>query len=250
MRRIGQARRTVAAVVSPFLVEGALTVGRGLGWTHRHLTRLAAASDGPAWFPPAARTMAAGVARLMSAGRWLSRRRAVSAWMLRHRAAAFSTLQGRGSARAGQRLVALAAAPTAKPSRPIRILNPFSPAGTLGALMGASHIDELAELFDQFVGQYEPESVNELTGHLEAFAPLFEAFAGSFARLAERLQDDYEVEPTVIDTLQQLGSANAGMTDLCLDVLSTWRTQQEGDLARHENPRANESEFWNYKDDE
>jgi hypothetical protein len=110
---------------------------------------------------------------------------------------------------------------------------------------GSILTDRVNDAFDLVAGQYEPQSVEELTAHLAEFAPLFERFADSLRVFGERLQDTYGVKPAVVAMVLQFGSANAGMTDICTAVVDTWRTEQAEDIERHDSPRPGEDGFWN-----
>ncbi|MFF3730961.1 hypothetical protein ACFYXM_11715 [Streptomyces sp. NPDC002476] len=239
-----QSLRASNAIVSPILAKGAMAVGKRLGWAHRHMLRIANSSSGPNFMPRLARGMAWGLAKALRTGQWVMRRKKVSAWLLRHYAAT-GLASPAGVAASAARKVSLKKAVKVNPGAPVPIHVPSSPTTTGAKIVGATPIEAVSEAFDFVTGQYEPESVEGLTQHLDDFAPMFENFAESLMRMAERLQDEYGVKPGVIDMLLEFGSACAGMTDMVQSVIESWRIEQAEDIERHENPRPGEAEFWN-----
>ncbi|WP_435058475.1 hypothetical protein [Streptomyces sp. bgisy060] len=239
-----RAMRAGNAFVSPLLAKGVMAFGKRLGWAHRNMLRIANSSSGPNFMPRIARGMAWGLAKALRSGQWVMRRRKVSAWLLRHYAAT-GLASPAGVAASVARKVSLKKAVKVKPGAPVPIHVPSSPTTTGARTVGATPIEAVSEAFDFVTGQYEPESVESLTQHLDDFAPMFENFAESLMRMAERLQDQYGVKPGVVDMLLEFGSACAGMTDMVQSVIEAWRIEQAEDIERHENPRPGEAEFWN-----
>lgn len=239
-----RAMRAGNAFVSPLIAKGVMGLGKRLGWAHRHMLRIANSSSGPNFMPRIARGMAWGLAKALRSGQWVMRRRKVSAWLLRHYAAT-GMANPVGVAASVARKVSLKKAVKVNPGAPVPIHVPATPTTTGAKTVGATPIEAVSEAFDFVTGQYEPQTVEELTQHLDDFAPMFENFAESLIRMAERLQDQYGVKPGVVDMILEFASANAGMTDMVQSVIESWRIEQAEDIDRHENPRPNESEFWN-----
>ncbi|MFD9721117.1 hypothetical protein [Streptomyces sp. NPDC059076] len=255
-----KAGKTSNRMLSPLLIRGYLSLGRGLGWAQRRMNRLAASTAGPAWGPRLARGGSRGcsrvLGRLMNAGRWMANRPRVQAWMLRHYAA--TGLAPATAAFVNPNQIPTTPAPvapapahapaTAAPSQPgptVRVLPPAQPTPTLiGATTVAATPDDITDAFDQWMAGFDPENVLELQQHFNAFAPMLERFAAATAQHAQRLQDEYELKGPVVDMIQQFGSAFAGMTDLAEDVVASWRAEHEPDIERHESPRTTEWSFW------
>ncbi|MEU9776465.1 hypothetical protein [Streptomyces sp. NPDC047968] len=239
-----RAMRAGNAFVSPLLAKGVMGLGKRLGWAHRHMLRIANSSSGPNFMPHIARGMAWGLAKALRSGQWVMRRKKVSSWLLRHYAAT-GMASPVGIAASVARKVSLKKAVKVNPGAPVPIHVPSSPTTTGATTVGATPIEAVSEAFDFVTGQYEPQSVEELTQHLDDLAPMFENFAESLIRMAERLQDQYGVKPGVVEMILEFASANAGMVDMVQSVIESWRIEQAEDIDRHENPRPNESEFWN-----
>ncbi|MFJ1837885.1 hypothetical protein ACIOJ9_28950 [Streptomyces sp. NPDC088175] len=239
-----RAMRAGNAFVSPLIAKGLMGLGKRLGWAHRHMLRIANSSSGPNFMPWIARGMAWGLAKALRSGQWVMRRKKVSSWLLRHYAAT-GMASPVGIADSVARKVSLKKAVKVNPGAPVPIHVPATPTTTGAKTVGATPIEAVSEAFDFVTGQYEPQSVEELTQHLDDFAPMFENFAESLIRMAERLQDQYGVKPGVVEMILEFASANAGMTDMVQSVIESWRIEQAEDIERHENPRPNEGEFWN-----
>ncbi|MFJ4966108.1 hypothetical protein ACIP6P_27290 [Streptomyces sp. NPDC088729] len=239
-----RAMRAGNAFVSPLIAKGLMGLGKRLGWAHRHMLRIANSSSGPNFVPRIARGMAWGLAKALRSGQWVMRRRTVSSWLLRHYAAT-GMASPVGIAASVARKVSLKKVVKVNPGAPVPIHVPATPTTTGARTVGATPIEAVSEAFDFVTGQYEPQTVEELTQHLNDFAPMFVNFAESLMRMAERLQDQYGVKPGVVEMLLEFASASAGMTDMVQSVIESWRIEQAEDIERHENPRPNEGEFWN-----
>lgn len=246
-RRVARAGNRV---VSPLAIRGFLAVGRVLGWAQRRMLRVASASSGPIWAPRLASGVARGIGVAMAAGMWVAKRRHVQKWMLLHYAAAgIGTPSSLLNTKPSSNPAAAGTGHTAKPGPAVRITRPTSPTpAPRGATMsGTNAADDIAEMFEQMLGTFQPESPVHLTQHFEQLGPMLERFAAATVAHAQRLQDEYEVRGPVIDMVETFGQAFGGMHDLATEVVASWRAQHADDLARHEEPRASEQTFWNYQ---
>jgi hypothetical protein len=250
LRSARRGARATSAIVSPIAARAFMRTGRALGWAQRRMLAIANSTSGPAWSPRLARGIAAGLGGVMAAGWWVSRRRTTQAWLLRHYATTGLGNPAAVAARTAKTILGPARTPaghTAKPGPTVRITAPRTPTLTLpGATVGTTP-DEIADAFDQFLTNFEPESVSELTAHFASFAPMLERFADATTKHAQRLGDEYGVKGGVVDMLDQFGSAFGGMHDLAEEVTQSWHGEHAEDIERTENPRPHEAEVWNYK---
>ena len=70
---------------------------------------------------------------------------------------------------------------------------------------------------------------------------LFEAGQPSVAGVAERLGEEFPVDPSVPEHLQEIAATVAGMGEFASEAHALHRAAHAAELERIENPRPNES---------
>ena len=95
----------------------------------------------------------------------------------------------------------------------------------------------------QHIGSWEPENASDLDAFLAGLPGYFEAVAGAFNSVADKLADGYPVHPSVPERLHEIGATIGGMADYSGEAHAAHRAMHEQELARLEAPRRNE-QFW------
>ncbi|MBO0813532.1 MAG: hypothetical protein J2P30_00025 [Actinobacteria bacterium] len=109
-----------------------------------------------------------------------------------------------------------------------------------------NHIDAASEAASQHIGQFEPDSAEDLGLFLSGLPSYFESVSTAFRTVAERLADGYPVHPSIPERLREIGATVGGMSDFAAEAHSAHRAMHEKELDRIENPRRGE-EFWDVK---
>jgi hypothetical protein len=104
-------------------------------------------------------------------------------------------------------------------------------------------IDAAADMVEQQVGSWEPDSAVDLDLFLARLPRLFEAVSGSIGHVASRLGSEFAVDPAVTERLREIASTVAGMSDFAGEAYSIHRAAHANELERIEEPRPGE-EFW------
>jgi hypothetical protein len=103
------------------------------------------------------------------------------------------------------------------------------------------HVHAAADMVEQQIGSWEPDSAVDLDLFLSSLPRLFEAVSTSIGHVASRLGSDFPVDPAVTERLREISSTVAGMADFAAEAHSIHRSAHATELERIEDPRPGEA---------
>jgi hypothetical protein len=104
----------------------------------------------------------------------------------------------------------------------------------------SSHIEAATEAVTENIGAWVPENAVDLDLFLAGLPLLFEALASSVASVADRLGEEFPVDPSVPEHLQEIAATVAGMGEFAGEAHAIHRVAHAAEMERIENPRPNE----------
>lgn len=107
----------------------------------------------------------------------------------------------------------------------------------------SANVDAAVEGISQHIGNWEPQTPVDLDEFLSSIPQLFESLSTSLAGVADKLGEQFPVEPSVTESLREMAAHVSGLTDTAGEAHTVHRSAHEQEMHRIENPRVNE-QFW------
>ncbi len=113
----------------------------------------------------------------------------------------------------------------------------------MGAAQGTRMLEAVKEAVQEHLGQWDPENAREIDAVLNGLPGVFREFNAVLQHMAERLQEESDVDPAVRDAIGDAAADLEGTADGFENVYSTHRIVHAEQLGRVEEPRPG-SEKW------